>query len=72
MVGKCGKLQKEIKIPRKELEEKVRQYEQTIILKDEEIEDLKTQNAALEKKIDELMSKCMDDEISEIEMEETV
>jgi hypothetical protein len=70
--GKVRKTPTEKKIPKKELEAKVREYEQLIMLKDEEIEDLKTQNAALEKKIEELMSKCMDDIISEIEMEETV
>ena len=68
----ASKTPKEKKIPRKELEAKVREYEQTIILKDEEIDDLKTQNAALEEKIEELMAKCMDDVDSEIEMEETV
>lgn len=47
---------KEKKIPRTELEEKIRQYEKLIILKDEEIDDLKAQNAELLKEIDELMA----------------
>jgi hypothetical protein len=44
------------KIPRTELKEKIRQYEKLIILKDEEIFDLKAQNAELLKEIEELMA----------------
>ena len=51
---KAKKPEKEKKIPRTELEEKIRYYEKMIILKDEEIDNLKARNADLLKEINEL------------------
>ena len=51
---KAKRPEKEKKIPRTELEEKIRYYEKMIILKDEEIDNLKARNADLLKEINEL------------------
>jgi hypothetical protein len=62
---------KEKKVSIKQLQEKLRKYENLILLKDEEIDDLKEQNAYLTKKINELMEKYSVTENSEIEEVET-
>jgi hypothetical protein len=54
-----------------QLEEKIREYENLILLKNEEIYDLKVQNAYLTKKIKDLVEKYPVTENSEIEEEET-
>jgi len=64
---------KEKKIPRTELEEKIRQYEKLIILKDEEIDDLKSQNEKLQNQIEDLMAiNAVTENFEMVEMAETV
>ncbi|MBP1711578.1 MAG: hypothetical protein H6Q49_1780 [Deltaproteobacteria bacterium] len=63
---------KEKKIPRTEMEEKIRQYEKLIILKDEEIDDLKAQNEKLQNQIRDLMAiNAVTENFEMVEMAET-
>ena len=55
-----------------QLEEKIRQYEKLIILKDEEIDDLKSQNAKLQNQIEDLMAiNAVTENFEMVEMAET-